>query len=81
MSDANRIGDVCWYKLPNLRKSRGEGKANWRVGKLRAWSTDFEESEDSIALYPVAVIEDNLTQMCHSVYVNSVCFADEIPME
>ena len=51
----------------------------WRAGILRAWSTDFDqpngEGDQSISLFPVAVIEDDETMRCHSIYVTRVCFA------
>lgn len=77
---ANRIGSACWYQLAGP----GITPMKWRAGILRAWSTDWDqpnkvddsdESDESIALFPVAVIEDGKTGQCHSIYVTRVCFA------
>ena len=67
MQDANRIGKKCWF--------RQNAKNIWRGGTLHAWSTDFVEFDEGPGLFPVAVIEDDETMMCVSVYVKYVCFA------
>ena len=78
MSDNNRIGAACWYK-PDARAGVMGGK--WLGGKLRAWSTDHEETEEGPGLFPVAVIEDDQTGCCHSIYVTRVCFATVPPTD
>lgn len=72
---ANRIDESCWYKVigPEVAPN------TWRSGTLRAWSTDHEEYDEGPGLIPVAVIEDDKTAMCHSVYVGNVCFTDSPP--
>lgn len=68
----NRIGSACWYKLadsPNMP---------WKGGTLRAWGTDFDQPNSEsheVALFPVGVVEDDKTGLCHSVYVTRICFA------
>jgi len=78
--DNNRIGSACWYQLAGP----GVPPMKWCEGWIRAWSTDWDqpnkvddpdESDESIALFPVAVVEDLVTGRCHSIYVTRVCFA------
>ena len=68
MSDNNRIGDACWYKI------RENGKWTWKAGILRAWSMDHAESESGPGHFPVAVIEDYKTMRCTAINVNHVTF-------
>lgn len=79
MADNNRIGSACWYRPVDAKPGYDIGK--WRGGHLRAWSTDFEELSDGVALFPVAVIEDDKTGLCHSIYVTRVCFNSVPPGE
>ena len=61
MSDTNRIGCSCWYRL--------DGKA--RAGTLRIWSHYSDEDGG----WPVAVVEDMQTLSVTTVAVELVSFA------
>lgn len=65
MPDDNRIGYACWY--------RHDGKA--RRGHLRMWGMSFDERLGQ----PVAVVEDDETQIPVEVDVDGVCFATAPP--
>ena len=67
----NRIGSHCWYQPagPTIPPQK------WRGGTLRAWGTDMDNGER----FPVAVIEDDGTGMCASIYVTRVSFATDNP--
>ena len=66
--DNNRIGSSCWYRTvdPAVKTL-----TDWKMGKLRSWSTDSEE----LGPFPVGVVEDDRTGLCHSVFVERICFA------
>lgn len=70
--DKNRIGAACWYRV---NREAFNNEPAWRGGRLRAWSTDHEEYENGPGLYPVGVVEDDKTLLCHSVRVARICFA------
>jgi hypothetical protein len=77
-SNPNRIGSACWYQPagPSIPPQK------WRGGILRMWGTDFDQPNgggEEVALFPVAVIEDDETQKCVSIYVTRVCFAANPP--
>ncbi len=72
----NRIDSACWYRVWD-RKTTKYGE--WLSGRLRMWSTDYEEYDSGPALFPAAVIEDDKSMMCHSVPVHDVCFASVPP--
>ena len=72
----NRIGSSCWYRSFNPATKT---LSNWKTGKLRAWSTDHEEYESGPGLIPVGVVEDDRTGLCHSVFVERICFAAAPP--
>jgi len=74
----NRIGSACWYKPGKWRDDKKDS-SDWKAGKLRAWSTDYEEFESGPGLYPVAVVEDDETGRCSSIDVTRVSFADSQP--
>lgn len=67
----NRVGEGCWY-----RRSPGD---KWRLGSLRMWGTDYDENEGSYGQFPIGVVEDAETNMCHSVSVSRICFNDNQP--
>jgi len=77
MADNNRIGEACWFKPADI--SNGHDLGKWRGGRLRAWSTDCEN--ESMAPFPVGVIEDDKTGMCLSIYVTRICFSAIPPGE
>lgn len=77
MADSNRIGEVCWFRLADGKPGTEVGK--WRRGRLYEWSTDFEELYPNVALFPVGVVEDTETGLCHSIYVTRICFASIPP--
>ena len=64
----NRIGSSCWYRSFDPATKT---LTDWKTGKLMAWSTDNEE----MGPFPVGVVEDDRTGMCHSVFVERICFA------
>jgi hypothetical protein len=70
MKTANRIGCSCWYQLATSQA--------WRAGILRAWSIDYENC-DFTQQFPVGIIEDDETEMCQSIYVKRICFAEFPP--
>lgn len=81
MSDSNRIGASCWYKLAdNTKPLKTLAEGQWRGGKLRAWSTDCDECEGNYGLFPVGVIEDDEHGTCHSIYVTRICFGVSPPV-
>lgn len=72
LANPSRIGSACWYRPADIPGA-------WRGGRLRAWGTDFDQPDgtgEGFALFPVAVIEDDETKMCVSIYVTRVCFAE-----
>jgi len=75
MESRSRIGSACWY----LGDANKGNESRWKGGRLLAWSTDFEDLPQGVALFPVAVIEDDKTGTCHSVYATKVCFASVPP--
>ena len=68
----NRIGAACWYKPADTKQPSA-----WLAGHLRMWGTDFDEPGGSgeYIQFPVGVIEDDVTGLCHSIYVTRICFA------
>lgn len=68
----NRIGSSCWYRLFDPATKT---LSDWKMGKLRAWSTDSEE----MGPFPVGVVEGQ-SGMCHSVFVERICFAAVPPV-
>ena len=88
--DRNRIGDACWYRQADVKPGSSHTAGKWRGGHLRAWSTDHQEfvawstdHEEVVDLgpgmFPVGVIEDDDTGLCHSIYVERICFATVPP--
>ena len=78
----NRIGDACWYQLADLNSASSSPLSKWRGGRLRMWATDWEDfGENGPAQFPIGVIEDDKTGMCHSVYVSRICFGTVPPGE
>jgi hypothetical protein len=76
----DRIGSHCWYKRIDL-KARTQ---QWLWGTLRAWASDFEElnlNERSrgVGQFPVALIEDSLTNRITVVPAHLVSFAQTQP--
>ena len=66
---ANRIGAACWF-----RRYEHKGNGGLPGTTKSAWSMDHEEYSDGVGHFPVAVVEDDATGVCHSVHVNYVCF-------
>ena len=78
--DRNRLGEACWYRQADAKPGSSHTAGKWRVGRLRAWSTDHQEFVDSgPGMFPVGVIEDDETGLCHSIYVERICFATVPP--
>lgn len=69
MRDNNRIGSLCWYQEYDYK---ARCRLPWKVGYLRAWSTDHEEFETGPGHYPAAVIEDRDTGAMKSIHVQWV---------
>ena len=63
--DKNRIGSACWYKINGLV----------RPGHLRMWA----QCGDETLTQPCAVVEDDVTMVPTTVYVDCVCFATVPP--
>ena len=76
MTENNRVGMWCWYKISAPTSRPGN---EWRRGTVLAWSTDHEENETSFGPFPVAVVEDNETCDVRSIYVTRVNFSEEVP--
>ena len=72
MDKANRIGAGCWYRLADNPMVEA-GK--WRLGTLRSWGEDYDEFESGPGMFPVGVIEDDVSGLCSSVYVSRICFS------
>jgi len=70
----NRVGDRCCFKLHYTEK-------DWRYGTLRLWSTDHTEYESGPGLFPVGVIEDQVSNKCYSIPVNQISFSDKVRTE
>jgi hypothetical protein len=78
----NRISNACWYQPADLNSASSSPLGKWHSGTLRAWATDWEDfGENGRGQFPVGVIEDAKTGMCHSVYVSRICFASIPPGE
>lgn len=72
---------LCWWQHRNLKT----GTAEWRVGRVHAWSTDYEAIQDdeglvyAVGQFPAAIVEDVDTGFCHSVPVQLICFNEDKP--
>ena len=80
MPGKNRLGASCWYRPADV-KAVCSPAGQWRGGKLRAWSTDHEESDAGPGLFPVGVVEDDEHGTCHSIYVTRIAFGVAPPGE
>jgi len=76
MSDANRVGDQCWYMIPESNR-----KSVWVLGTLRAWSTDHQCYESGVGAFPVGVVEDRQSMRLHSIHVERIAFQNPIRKE
>ena len=76
--DSNRIGATCWFFRFD---SDTKVWQDWKPGKLRAWSMDHDENDGQYVPFPVGVVESDETGLCHSVYVERICFADSPPTQ
>ena len=74
----DRIGSGCWYCRYDYKTKTIH---DWQRGRLRAWSTDHEETQYGPGHFPVGIIEDLATGMCHSVSVGRISFSSANPGE
>jgi hypothetical protein len=62
---------ACWYKYySNALRTF----SNWRPGKFHQWSTMYEELNNGIGQYPIALVEDEETLTIVEVTTNNICF-------
>ena len=69
MSEADRIGDQCWYLI-----AKNPHTKVWVLGTLRAWSTDHQCYESGVGSFPVGVVEDRQSMRLHSIHVERLAF-------
>ena len=74
----DRIGYRCWYCYYDCKTKNVH---DWQRGRLRAWSTDHEETEQGPGHFPVGIFEDIETGLCHSVSVGRISFGAGNPGE
>ena len=77
MTDNNRIGEACWYRMGMTEEVRNWKLTDWTAGRLRMWCMD----DCGEGVYPVAVVEDAKTTFMYVVSVELICFADAKPEE